>query len=194
MHDSQHVVCVKSSMVYGENNAFIDYTLSTKDILLCERGVAEHDSDFLKVVPTAVILYDGKLWAFKNTLKGQVSAAIVSELGITDLIVKDSNIDLDESFDTFFSKQLDCKLELDSYIVKQDVLPKLICSDFYPDNRPCLLHAHVYHLDGPHIQSVLNDIEVLGFLSPEELLSDSFETDMTTMHICRAILDNKFNR
>lgn len=188
MNDSQHVVCVKSSVVDGEKNAYIDYTLSTKDILLCERSVAEHDSDFLKVVPTTVVMYDGKVWAFKNNHTGKVSVAIVSELGITDLIVKGSNIDLDESFDTFFSKQLDCKLELDSYIVKLDVLPKIICSDLYPDNRPCLRHAHVYHLDGPHIKSVSNDIEVLGFLSPEELLSDTFDTDVTTRHICRAIL------
>lgn len=188
MNDSQHVVCVKSSVVGGDLNAFNDYILSIKDIFLCERDAANHDSDFLKVVPTTVVMYDKKLWAIRDSSTGQVSVAFGSELRINDLIMKDSKIDLNESLENVFFNHLDRKLKLDSYVVKLDVLPKIICKDVHSKTGTCLRHAHIYHLDGPNIKSADNDIDELGFLSPEELLSDSVDADMTTVNICKAIL------
>lgn len=189
MDNSQHVVCIKSSVVDSSESTLIDYNLSTKDIILCQKDIAEQDSDYLKVIPTTVIMHEGKLWAFKRSASAQVSVAFESDLRLNDLIIKGAHIDLDESFDNYFYQQLENNLSLGSYVVKLDVLPNLLCQDIQNDTTGVIRHAHVYHLDGPNVQPAENDLNVLGFLTPEELLSDSFNCDTATKNICKAILE-----
>lgn len=190
MENSQHVVCIKSSAVEGGDKTFIDYQLSTRDIVLCQRETAEQDMDYLKVIPTAIVMHEGNLLTFSRDGGVTSSIAIGNDWEINDLIITGNAIDLHESLETYFSNQLEQQLRMDGYVIGLDVLPKILCAD-QNNGSPYIRHVHIYHVDGPDISFTNDKFKNLGFITPEELTSPHFICDETTKKICEAVIQGR---
>jgi len=173
----EHIICVKASLFNERAHGFADYELKLGDLMLGQRAALENDEDFRQVLPISVFTHNGKVWAYTRTPKGgesrlhnKVSVAVGGHWDLADLVVTEGVIDLEASLQTAIDRELEEEVTLTSNVVKSTKLTKIICADDTPVDRVHLAMIWIHELDGEGITPSEDQLETVGFVTPEELL------------------------
>jgi predicted NUDIX family phosphoesterase len=163
--------------------------------MLGQRAVLEADDDFRQVLPISVFLYNGKVWAYERTSKGgetrlvsKHSCLVGGHWDVADLILKDGVIDLDASLKQAVDRELEEEINLTSKIIRTTRLSKMICADTTEVDRVHLGMVWLHELDGEGIESAEDQLKAIGFVGPEELLSEHYNAEVWAKIICNFLL------
>jgi predicted NUDIX family phosphoesterase len=190
----EHIVCIKSSHVKHREHGFVEYDLQLKDLMLGQRAVLEGDDDFRQVLPISVFTCNGKVWAYERTSKGgesrlhnKVAVAVGGHWDMADIIINEGVIDLEASLKQAVDRELEEEINLTSKIINTTRLPKMICADTTEVDRVHLGMVWLHELDGEGIESAEDQLKTIGFVSPEELLSERYNAEVWAKIICNIL-------
>lgn len=194
----EHIVCIKASHVKHRQSGFVDYQLKAEHLMLGQRAVLENDEDFRQVLPISIFTHNGKVWAYERTPKGgetrlhnKVAVAVGGHWDMSDIVMNDGVIDLDRSLKTAIERELAEEIKLVSNITKTTVLSKMICADDTDVDRVHIAMVYLHELDGDGIASAEDQLKAIGFVEPDELLSDRYNTEVWAKLICEILLAQK---
>lgn len=192
----EHIVCIKSDKVKNREHGFVDYELNNSDLMLGQRAALEKDDDFRQLLPISIFTHKGKVWAYERTAKSEesrlvkkVAIAVGGHWDLSDLVIKDSVIDLKESLSLAMARELEEEVSLTSSIVKTIELEKKVCADDTEVDRVHIAVVYVHELDGEGIESAEDKLKTIGFISPEELLSGDYDIEAWARIICEILTD-----
>lgn len=190
----EHIVCIKSSVVEHREHGFVEYHLNSSDLMLGQRAMLESDDSFRQVLPISVFTHNGKVWAYQRTSKGgesrlhnKISVAVGGHWDMDDIVMSDSVIDLEASLQTAMDRELKEEVFLSSNIVSSKRLHKMICADDTEVDRVHTGIVYVHELDGEGVQSTEDQLKTVGFLTPEELLSGKYNTEVWARLVCQIL-------
>lgn len=191
----EHIVCIKSSLVSDRQDGFVEYELSAADIMLGQRAVLEFDPDFRQVLPISVFTHQGKVWAYERTSKGgearlhnKIAVAVGGHWDLADLVIEEGCINLEVSLQQAIDRELREEVKISSNIVSTRQLAQKICADDTEVDRVHLGIVWVHELDGEGVASAEDQLQEVGFVSPEALLSDDYNSEGWAKIICRCLL------
>lgn len=197
MKHQEHIVCIKSDKVTSRKDGLVSYDLQLKDLMLGQRAVLEQDLDFRQVLPVSVFLYKGAIWAYERTKKGgesrlhnKIAVAVGGHWDLADLHITEGLIDLEKSLEAAINRELDEEISLSSKIIRTYKLPQMICADDTDVDKVHLGIVWIHELDGDGIASAEDQLEAIGFVSPQRLVSGEFNIENWAKIICNAILSN----
>lgn len=192
----EHIVCIKSSKVEHRNSGFVEYDLSLEDLMLGQRAVLEHDEDFRQVMPISIFTHQGKVWAYERTPKGgearlhnKVAVAIGGHWDIADIVIEDGVINLEKSLRTAIDRELDEEVSITSNIKSTTILSKMICADDTEVDRVHIALVYIHELDGEGLDSAESQLKKIGFVSPEELMSEEYNLEVWARLICQVLIE-----
>lgn len=190
----EHIVCAKSSLFKHREHGFVSYELKLEDLMLGQRAMLENDDNFRQVLPISIFTCKGKVWAYKRTPKGgesrlhnKIAIAVGGHWDIDDIILDNGVIDLPASLKKAVDRELEEEVSLTSNIVSTQVLPKMICADDTEVDRVHLGMVWLHELDGEGLESAEDQLETLGFISPEELLNGDHNIEVWARIICEIL-------
>lgn len=194
----EHIVCIKSDKVKHREHGFVDYKLNNSDLMLGERASLEKDDDFRQLLPVSVFTHKGKVWAYERTSKGgesrlhnRIAVAVGGHWDLSDLLIKNSIIDLEASLSHTMARELKEEVNLTSSIVKTIELEKKVCADDTEVDRVHIAVVYVHELDGEGIESSEDQLKTVGFISPRELLSGAYNIEGWARIICEILVDER---
>jgi predicted NUDIX family phosphoesterase len=192
----EHILCIKSDVFKSRSHGFVEYELNIADLMLGQRAKLEKDDEFRQVLPISIFTYQGKVWAYERTPKGgesrlhnKVAVAVGGHWDMDDLVVDNSIINLHKSIDIAMERELEEEIALQSRITNSRKLRKLICADDTEVDRHHIAVVYLHELDGEEISSTEDQLKTIGFVSPEELLSGSYNIEVWTRLICEILLN-----
>jgi len=192
----QSIVCIPAARVSHKKDGFVDYVLNPADLMIGQRNALESDEAFRQVLPIAVFMYQGKIWTYRRTvtggesrLHGKFAVAVGGHFDVSDVIHNDSVIDIDASMKKAFAREIDEELNLKSNVVKSHTMTKMICADDTAVDRVHIAAVTLFELDGDDISSAEDQLDTVGFISPEELLSGEYDCEVWTTLIAKYVKD-----
>lgn len=195
-----HIVCVDAMHFVNRNDeGFCDFTLENGDVIIARRHELEHDYRFRQVLPVVVFTHQGRLWAYKRTDKGgekglhnQVSVAVGGHFDLADVVFTNSAIDIKASLDKAVSREIREEVTLhDAKVVSSRQLDKVIAADITGVDAKHIALVTVVELDQPTVTSNEDELETLGFMSPEALLDGGYHLETWASIICRLLCTTK---
>lgn len=196
----EHIVCVPASLFCERANGFADYTLTSEDLMLGQRAQLESNPDFRQVLPVSVFTCNGKVWAYKRTPKGgekrlsnKVALAVGGHFDMVDVLLDNGVIDLPKSLENAIARELREEVEITSNIIKTTTLPKVIAADETEVDKLHVAMVTMHELDGEGIRSIEDALEDIGFISPEELLTNDFDLEVWARLMCEILVSQKQN-
>jgi predicted NUDIX family phosphoesterase len=192
----EHIVCIKSSLVSDRQDGFVEYELKASDLMLGQRAVLEFDTDFRQVLPISVFTHQGKVWAYERTSKGgesrlhnKVAVAVGGHWDLEDLVIEEGCINLDLSLQQAVARELREEVSVSSNIIASRQLSQKICADDTEVDKVHLGIVWVHELDGEGISSAEDQLKEIGFVTPEALLSDDYNSEGWAKIICSCLLE-----
>lgn len=174
----QHIVCIKAEQVSHTNGKTVDYELTPADLMLGQRNRLEQDFDFRQVLPVAVLMHEGKIWAYRraasggeNRLHGKLAVAVGGHWDAEDLVWDGSVVDVQASIKVALQRELDEEVNILGNIVESKTLPRMICSNATEVDKVHVAQVSIYELDSSAVAPKEEHLEAVGFLSPDELLA-----------------------
>lgn len=190
----QSIICIPAARVSHKKDGFVDYKLNPADLMIGQRNALETDEMFRQVLPIAVFLYQGKIWAYRRTVKGgenrlhgKLACAVGGHWDLEDIVHTDSVIDVEASMKIALSREVSEELNLTASAVNQHIMTKMICADDTPVDRVHIAAVTLFDLDGDGISSAEDQLDTVGFLSPEELLSGEHNCEVWTTLIAQYV-------
>jgi predicted NUDIX family phosphoesterase len=191
----EHIVCIKSSLVSDRQDGFVEYELKASDLMLGQRAVLEFDPDFRQVLPISVFTHQGKVWAYERTSKGgetrlhnKIAVAVGGHWDLDDLVIEEGCINLEVSLQQAIDRELREEVKISSGIISTRQLAQKICADDTEVDKVHLGIVWVHELDGEGVASAEDQLKGIGFVSPEALLSDEYNSEGWAKIICRCLL------
>ena len=191
----EHIVCIKSSLVSQRQGGLVEYQLKAADLMLGQRAVLEYDHEFRQVLPISVFTHRGKVWAYERTSKGgesrlhnKVAVAVGGHWDLADLVIENGCINLARSLQQAVKRELEEEVRITANIVSTRQLEPKICADDTEVDKVHLGIVWVHELDGEGISSAEEQLEEIGFVTPELLLSDQYNSEGWAKIICECLL------
>lgn len=191
----EHIVCIKSSLVSDRHDGFVEYELKASDLMLGQRAVLEFDPDFRQVLPISVFTHQGKVWAYERTSKGgetrlhnKVAVAVGGHWDLEDLVIEAGCINLDLSLQQAIDRELREEVKISSNIIATYQLKQKVCADDTEVDKVHLGIVWVHELDGEGISSAEDQLKEIGFVSPEALLTEEYNSEEWARIICSCLL------
>ena len=195
MKHLEHIVCIKSDKVKNREYGFVEYELNIADLMLGQRAVLEKDDDFRQVLPISIFTCNGKVWVYTRTSKGgearlhnKVATCVGGHWDMNDIVLTDGVIDLEASLKKAVDRELEEEVKVTANIVKTYKLPKMICCDDSEVDRVHTAIVWVHELDGEGVSSVEDQLETVGFVSPEDLLNGDYNLENWARITCEILL------
>jgi len=187
LNKEKHIVCVRSTAIYNPEQLSPNQVFSTKDIVISQSNMADNEVDIVKFIPTVVITHKGKVFAFKDA-SNKTSVAFFRELLISDLALTNGVISLHDTIEAFFSKQFDKYISISSYVVGLRVLNQKVITSEHSYSATKLHHIHAYELEKSDVTLSTEDLNEIGFVSPEALLQEDVTLDKVSSEICKELI------
>jgi predicted NUDIX family phosphoesterase len=191
----EHIICIKASHVAHNENGIVDYTLKLSDLMIGQRKEMENDMLFRQVLPISIFTCAGKVWAYERTNKGgedrlhnKIAVSVGGHWDLSDLILNDGIIDLEKSLTVAMQRELDEEISLKANIIKSTKLRSMICADDTEVDRVHIAIIWVHELDSELISPVEDKLKSIGFVSPEDLLTDQYNCETWTRIISEILL------
>lgn len=191
----EHIVCIKSNLVAHREHGLVDYELRAADLMLGQRAALEVDDNFRQVLPVSVFIYKGKVWAYERTTKGgesrlhnKVAIAVGGHWDLEDIEIVGGCIDLGASLKKAIDRELEEEVSITSNIIATHQLPLKICADDTEVDRVHLGMVWVHELDGEGITSAEDQLDEIGFVEPDELLSGKYNSEGWARIICKMLI------
>lgn len=198
MRHQEHIVCVKSDKVKNREYGFVEYELNVADLMLGQRAVLESDEDFRQVLPISIFTCNGKVWAYKRTPKGgetrlhnKVATCVGGHWDMADITLVNGVIDLEVSLKKAVDRELEEEVNVTANIIRTYKLPKMICCDDSEVDRVHMAMVWVHELDSEGVSSAEDQLETVGFMSPEELLNGKLDLENWARLTCEILLSTK---
>jgi|AntDeeMinimDraft_5_1070356.scaffolds.fasta_scaffold09076_2 predicted NUDIX family phosphoesterase len=180
----QHIVCIKASQVAHSNGKTVDYKLNAADLMLGQRNRLEHDFDFRQVLAVAIFMHEGKIWAYRratsggeNRLHGKLAIAVGGHWDAEDVVWDGSVVDVGASTQVALQRELDEEIDVQANILNSHVLDEVICANATEVDRLHIAQVSVYEIDAAAVKSKEDQLDPVGFLTPDEILArDDCET------------------
>lgn len=179
-----HIIAVSADHFAARSSGFCEYTLKEGDIIIARRHELEEDDRYRQVLPIVIFTHQGKVWAYRRSpkggearLHGKVALAVGGHWDLCDIISKNSVIDLEASLNTALQREIDEEVNISSNEVSRRSLREVIAADDTPVDRKHVALVTMIELDGVGVNSQEDELESLGFLSPEELLSGEHQLE-----------------
>jgi predicted NUDIX family phosphoesterase len=188
----EHIVCITSDKVAHRANGYVDYTPKREDVMLGQRAVLEKDDRFRQLLAIAVLVHEGKVWAYRRApssgesrLVGKVAIAVGGHFDAEDVIFNKSLVDIEKSIEIALRRELDEEVDIQGNITNHTIHPKALCADDTPVDRLHMAIINFFEVDSPNVMSKETQLETIGFLSPEELLDNNdYELESWAKYIC----------
>lgn len=194
----EHIVCISSDHVKHRAHGFVDYELDRSHIMLGQRAVLEQDDRFRQLLPVAILLHDGKIWAYRRApsggetrLHGLIAVAIGGHFDACDVVLNDSVVDIETSIDIALRRELSEEIDMNVNITRSYTFKKALCADDTEVDRLHMAIVNVYEVDGNDVKPSEDALENLGFVTPESLLDGDQPIEAWTKYICQLLVDNK---
>jgi predicted NUDIX family phosphoesterase len=179
-----HIVAVSAGLFAARSGGFCDYTLDVGDIIIARRHELEEDDLYRQVLPIVIFTHQGKVWAYRRSpkggearLHGKIAVAVGGHWDFRDIVSHDSVIDLNASLRTALAREIAEEVNVSSHEVSRRELREVITADDTPVDRKHVALVTMIELDGTAISSREDELESLGFLSPDELLSGDYQLE-----------------
>lgn len=190
----EHIICIKSSVVKHREHGFVEYELLLSDLMMGQRAALEKDDDFRQVLAVSIFTHKGKVWAYERTSKGgesrlhnKIAVAVGGHWDVNDLVIERGVIDLPISLKKAMDRELEEEVKLSSKIISSRRLPKMICADDTEVDRVHLGIVWVHELDGEGVESAEDQLEAVGFVSPNDLLHGEYNIEGWARIICNIL-------
>ena len=189
-----HIVCVDAMhFVNRSEDGFCDFTLEPGDIIIARRHELERDYRFRQVMPMLVFTHKGKIWAYRRTEKGgekglhnKVAVVVGGHFDLGDLVYNKSVIDLEKSLENATAREIDEEVLLNgANVVSQTKLDKVITADVTGVDAKHVALVTMIELDAMTVESKEDELESLGFFSPDELLNGDYALETWATMICK---------
>lgn len=196
----EHIACVPASLFKLRENGVHEYKLKGEDVFFAQRKFLEGNPDYRQVLPIAVFVYNGLVWAYRreNTsgesrLVGKISISPGGHLDLMDAAHVDSIVDVARTFEQALARELDEELVITSDITHIEMLDKVIVADATPVDRDHVAIVSIYHLDGDGIESNESQLKGLGFIDPAVLLDEKsgYDLEVWARMICEFLVERK---
>ncbi len=196
----EHIACVPASLFNERVNGVQKYTLKGEDLLYAQRNFLEGNPKYRQILPIAVLVYDGMVWAYRrektsgeSRLVGKISVAAGGHADIIDCSHVNSKIDIDRTVAQSLARELREELEITSTITHVETLDKVIVADNTPVDRDHVAIVSIYYLDGDGVASKESQLKGLGFIDPQELLKESsgYDLEVWARMICEFLVERK---
>ena len=203
-----HILCVDSSLFEDRKDGFSSYKIKPEDIIIARRNELEKNLNYRQLLPNAIFINNGKMWAYERTEKGgeptlhkQVSVCVGGHWDITDLAYRDDIldssgepipgiIDLEASLEIALGRELEEEVNINANIIKSYDLDTVIAADITPTDQKHVALVRIVELesndgDAPLVESSEDELLSYGFIEPKELLRrhDDGEIELETWAI-----------
>lgn len=181
----QHILATFSHHYSDRANGFSNYKIKGADIVIAQRYMLESNDNLRQVMPMVMFTCNGQVWAYKRTpkggegrLHGKTSVFAGGHFDLDDIVSVDSVIDWEASLTKAVERELEEEVVITSKEVSRKTLPYLVCADNTDVDRKHVAIVTVIELDGHGIHSNEDQLEAIGFCSPDELIeSDEFDLE-----------------
>lgn len=185
----EHIIAVPGNLFGDRRHGFSQYQLKAADIIIAQRKFLENNDSYRQVLPMNMFVHNGKLWAYRRTesggeskLHGKVALFAGGHWDLADIVLrkeknKESFIDLEASLNKAIKRELEEEVILTSNVVSTIKLPLVVCADDVGVDRLHVAIVYIHELDGVGVSSNEDQLEDIGFLSPEELLSGEYDLE-----------------
>jgi predicted NUDIX family phosphoesterase len=172
------IVAVHAEHFTDSLHGLSDYKLKTEDLVIANRGMLEEDDRYRQLLPNFVLLHNGKVWAYRRApsgtekrLHGLCAVSVGGHWDMGDMVVNESEIDLTASFEQAIERELKEEVNIQCNITHSAPMEKVIAASDTPVDRKHVGIVYFLELDGDNINSNEDDLDSLGFMDPQELLS-----------------------
>lgn len=196
----EHIACVQASLFNSRKYGVQEYQLKREDIIFAQRDFLEGNPDYRQVLPIAVLIFNGLVWAYRrektsgeSRLVGKVALAVGGHLDQSDAFQVDSVIDVGRTVDQALARELEEEVVITSDITHVERLDKVIVADATPVDRDHVAIVSIYHLDGDGVASNESQLKGLGFIDPEVLLDEKsgYDLEVWARMICEFLVERK---
>jgi predicted NUDIX family phosphoesterase len=196
MH-AQHIVCLKAVKFQHRKDGLVEYTVKPEDVFLGQRAHLEHDTDFRQLLPVVAITCNGRVWAYRRTVKGgesrlhgKVATLVGGHFDAEDVVWSGSVINLGASIERATQREVAEEINIKANIVRTFALPQMICADDTEVDRVHIAMVTVIEVDAETVYSKEDQLEALGFIEPGELLAnDSYELETWARLTCEIMVN-----
>ena len=196
MKHGEMIVCIPADCVQGRSHGLVDYVLKPADVMLGQRAMLEKNENFRQVIPVNIFTHEGKVWSYRRTpsggesrLHGAITPCIGGHFDAEDVVMVDNIVNVQESFDKASARELKEEVSIGSKVLHSYQLPQAICCDDTAVDRVHIAIVTVHELDGEIITSNEDQLEDLGFMTPQELIDTSEGTvESWAAYVCKILL------
>lgn len=182
MKHQEHIVACHAGIIKEDTSTLkmVEVKIENKDIIIGQRKVLEEQPQYRQLIPYTVMQCNGKYATYARTasggearLHGKVSIGFGGHLDMADCCLSGSVIDLEATIKVAALREIEEEVGIkkELQITDIDILPQKIVSSETPVDAVHIGLVAIINLDSEDIVSREDQLEILGFKTPEEILA-----------------------
>lgn len=181
MKHAEHIVAIHAGAIKEDTSTLkmVEVEIKNEDIIIGQRKALELQPEYRQVIPYLTIENNGKYSVYARTtsggearLHGAVSMGYGGHFDLDDVKTTNSVIDLEKSVKIAALREIEEEVNIGRKLSEDDIeiLPFKIVSSETPVDSVHIGLVAMIHTDAEEITSKEDQIEILGFKTPQEIL------------------------